>query len=234
MSEHIGILRERSLHASVKQWYALPGDLLEERVGGYVIDIVRDGSIARDRQLLIEIQTRNFSPLKRKLRRLTEEYEVRLVHPIPREKWILRLAADEETVLGRRRSPKRGMAAHLFEQLVSIPDLVSRDSFSIEVLMIQEEEVRCYDGRGSWRHREWTRRDRRLLDVVERRIFAQPADFLGFVPEQLERPFTNRELAESTGYALRLAEKLTYCLKKMGALEVVGRRRRAQLFAEAA
>ena len=233
MSEHIGILRERSLHASVKQWYALPGDLLEERVGGYVIDIVRDGSIARDRQL-IEIQTRGFAPLKRKLRRLTEEYEVRLVHPIPREKWILRLHADEETVIGRRRSPKRGMAAHLFEHLVSIPELVSRDSFSIEVLMIQEEEVRCYDGRGSWRHREWTRRDRRLLDVVERRIFAQPADFLGFVPEQLERPFTNRELAESTGYAPRLAEKLTYCLKKMGALEVVGRRRRAQLFAEAA
>ena len=112
------------------------------------------------------------------------------------------------------------MAAHLFEQLVSIPELVSRDSFSIEVLMIQEEEVRCYDGRGSWRTREWTRRDRRLLDVVERRIFAQPADFLGFVPEQLKRPFTNRELAESTAYAPRLAEKLTYCLKKMGALEV--------------
>ena len=108
MSEHIGILRERSLHASVKQWYALPGDLLEERVGGYVVDIVRDGSIARDRQLLIEIQTRGFAPLKRKLRRLTEEYEVLLVHPIPREKWILRLAADEETVIGRRKSPKRG------------------------------------------------------------------------------------------------------------------------------
>ena len=205
MSEHIGILRERSLHASVKQWYALPGDLLEERVGGYVVDIVRDGSIARDRQLLIEIQTRGFAPLKRKLRRLTEEYEVRLVHPIPREKWILRLAADEETVIGRRKSPKRGMAAHLFEQLVSIPELVSRDSFSIEVLMIQEEEVRCYDGRGSWRHREWTRRDRRLLEVVERRIFAQPADFLDFVPAQLKRPFTNREFAESTSYSLGLA-----------------------------
>ena len=234
MSEHIGILRERSLHASVKQWYALPGDLLEERVGGYVVDIVRDGSIARDGQLLIEIQTRGFAPLKRKLRRLTEEYEVRLVHPIPREKWILRLAADEETEIGRRKSPKRGMAAHLFEQLVSIPELVSRDSFSIEVLMIQEEEVRCYDGRGSWRHREWTRRDRRLLEVVERRIFAQPADFLDFVPAQLKRPFTNREFAESTSYSLGLAGKLTYCLKKMDALEVVGRRGRAQLFAEAA
>ena len=94
--------------------------------------------------------------------------------------------------------------------------------------------MRCYDGRGSWRHREWTRRDRRLLEVVERRIFAQPADFLDFVPAQLKRPFTNREFAESTSYSLRLAGKLTYCLKKMGALEVVGRRGRAQLFAEAA
>ena len=46
----IGLLNEKPLHASLKQWYARPGDRFEVAVGGFVIDIVRD-------DLLIEIQT---------------------------------------------------------------------------------------------------------------------------------------------------------------------------------
>ena len=38
---HIGVLQEKSLHASVKTWYAGPEDQLETKVDGYVIDIVR-------------------------------------------------------------------------------------------------------------------------------------------------------------------------------------------------
>ena len=59
----IGLLNEKALHASLKQWYARPGDQLEVAVDGFVIDIVRD-------DLLIEIQTRNFSSIKSKLTNL--------------------------------------------------------------------------------------------------------------------------------------------------------------------
>ena len=44
----IGLLNEKELHASLKQWYARPGDRFEIPVDGFVIDIVRD-------DLLIEI-----------------------------------------------------------------------------------------------------------------------------------------------------------------------------------
>ena len=47
----IGTLRERPLHASLKRWYAEPGDRAEVAVDGYVIDLVRG-------DLLIEVQTR--------------------------------------------------------------------------------------------------------------------------------------------------------------------------------
>jgi hypothetical protein len=70
----IGLLRETSLHAALKNWYAKEGDRMEVQVGGYVIDILREG-------LLIEIQTRGFSSLKAKLIRLTQNYPVRLVYP---------------------------------------------------------------------------------------------------------------------------------------------------------
>ena len=224
---HIGMLREKSLHASVKTWYARPEDRLETPVNGHVIDIVRDDD------LLVEIQTRSFAPLKTKLRKLTVTHRVRLVHPIAVEKWILKISEHGEE-LGRRKSPKRGRIEDVFKELVSIPDLVPNDRFTLEVLMIREEEVRMYDGKGSWRHPEWHKEDRRLLEVVEQHVLHSPTDVAALLPSAaaLPRPFTNRGLAAAAKLRLNLAGRMTYCLRKMGALDVVGKERNAQLFAE--
>ena len=35
----VGTLGEKSLHAALKQWYKQPGDILEEMVDGFFIDI---------------------------------------------------------------------------------------------------------------------------------------------------------------------------------------------------
>jgi hypothetical protein len=40
----IGTLREGVLHAQLKSWYRKPGDRLEVRVAGYVVDVVRGDS----------------------------------------------------------------------------------------------------------------------------------------------------------------------------------------------
>ena len=229
MSNGIGTLQEKSLHASVKDWYAGPADRLEEEVNGYVVDIVRDD------EELIEIQTGGFAPLKRKLTRLTDEaHEVRLVRPIADTKWILRVEADGETRIGRRKSPKRGKAEHVFEELVSIPHLMMRENFRLEILLIHEEEVRCYDGKGSWRHPEWRRYDRRLVEVVEQRLLKTVEDVIAFLPSDLPQPFTNRQLSERSSYKLSLAGKMTYCMTRMAALNVVGKKGNAQLFAQSA
>src|SRR6476660_9293966 len=95
----IGLLNEKPLHASLKQWYARPGDQFEVPVDGFVIDIVRD-------DLLIEIQTRNFSSIKSKLNKLAHSHRVRLIYPIVQEKWIVRSANGVAAI--RRKSPKRG------------------------------------------------------------------------------------------------------------------------------
>src|SRR4030042_3559057 len=106
MSErsNIGILNERSLHSSLKDWYSLPGDEHEVRVDDFIIDIVRD-------DLLIEIQTGNFSSIRDKLQHLTQTHQVRLIYPIPIEKWIVRASASGDGIIRRRKSPKRGKMA---------------------------------------------------------------------------------------------------------------------------
>src|SRR5690349_5541278 len=170
----IGLLNEKPLHASLKQWYARPGDRFEVPVDGFVIDIVRD-------DLLIEIQTGNFSSIKSKLNNLARWHRVRLIYPIVQEKWIVRSANGN-----RRKSPKRGRLEDLFWELVSIPQLLSNPNFSLEVLMIRGEEVRRYAGKQAWRRRGWVTEGSRLLEVLDQHLFWESSDWLKLLPDGLE------------------------------------------------
>jgi hypothetical protein len=216
----IGQLAEHSLHAALKQYLARPGDRFEARLGRYVIDIVRD-------DLLIEIQTRHLYALRPKLRRLLEEHPVRLVHPLPHERWIVREDAGGRPI-SRRKSPKRAAVHDIFTELVRVPDLAAHPNLTLEVLLIREEQVWRDDGRGSWRRGRWSLVDRRLLGVIDSRVFAWPADYLALLPA-LPEPFSNADLARAKGWNGHLAGKATYALRAMGLL-TAEKRGRANLF----
>ena len=218
----IGLINEKPLHASLKQWYARPGDRFEVPVDGFVIDIVRD-------DLLIEIQTRNFASINSKLCKLTRSYQVRLVYPVVQEKWIVRSATNDGRTAVRRKSPKRGRLEDLFWELVSIPQLLSNPNFSLEVLMIREEELRRYESKRRWRSKGWVVEGRRLVDVLDRRLFGASSDWLTFVPAGLES-FTTKDLAAIADTRRDLAQKMAYCLRHTRMIELIGRQGRANLY----
>ena len=219
----IGQLNEKPLHASLKEWYTRPGDRLEVAVDGFVIDIVRD-------DVLLEIQTGSFASIKSKLSRLAGAHPLRLIYPIAREKWIVKLARDGGDGESRRKSPKRGRVVDLFWEMVSFPRLLASPHFTLEVAMIREEEVRRYEGKRRWRSRGWGVVERRLLEVVERKLFREPGDWRELLPEGLPEPFTTRDLAEGLGISRPLAQKMAYCLRETGVLEVRSRRGRANSY----
>ncbi|MEM4610858.1 MAG: hypothetical protein QW190_08220 [Thermoproteota archaeon] len=216
--------RESSLHSAIKNWYFLDGDKMEDEVDGFIVDIVRG-------DLLIEIQIANFSTIKPKLLRLLDDHKVRLVYPIPKVKWVVHKSATTGETYGRRRSPKKGCLTDLFSELIRIPDLLLKSNFSIEVLMVEVEEIWCNDGRGSWRRKGASIEDRRLLRVFERRVFEQKTDLLKVLPKDLPNPFTNRDLAESLEIPVNQSRKITYVLRKIGAIACVGRSRNQMFFA---
>ena len=219
-------MNEKPLHAALKEWYAQSGDVLETSVDGFVIDILRG-------ELLIEIQTANFSAVKDKLLTLVAKHPVRLVYPIPHEKWIVKLALDGEGKAQRRKSPKRGGAEEVFNELVSFPDLLTEQHFSLELLLIREEEVRRQDRRRGWRRRGWVTQERRLLEVVSQQRFEMPEDVWALIPEDLPQPFTTSDLAGAMNRPRRLAQKAAYCLRKMGVITPVGKHGRSVLYARA-
>jgi hypothetical protein len=224
MSSGIGVLREGPLHAAVKDLIARPGDRAEVRVEGYIIDLVRhDGE-------LVEIQTGGFSPLGPKLDALLDGHRMRIVHPVPAVRRIVRVDEHGE-VLSARRSPSRAGVLDVFDRLVSFPSLLAHPNFVVEVLLCEEDHIRAPEPTRSRSGRR--RRDpgqRRLTGVVESVELASPADAAALLPAAgLAAEFTTRELAAALGCRLMLAQRVVYCLRAMEVLADAGKRGRAPL-----
>lgn len=216
----IGELREGPLHATLKALLAAPGDAFEVRVDGFVIDLVRgDGE-------LVEIQTGGFSPLRTKLDALLDRHRVRIVHPVPAERRILRVDEHGE-VLSTRTSPKRPGPAVIFEGLVSFPTLLSHPNLTIEVLLCREDHVRAP---APVRGRRYLRDpgQRRLRDIIDRIELSEPAHVAALLPA-IEAPFTTRELAKAMKVPLPLAQKAAHCCRALDVFEDAGKRGRAPL-----
>ncbi len=212
----IGTMAERSLHAHLKRLYTQPGDCVEEKIAGYFVDIRRGESV-------IEIQTGSFGNMKKKLGALLPTRPLRIVHPIAVDKWITKLDKDTVTLVTRRKSPKRGTVYCLFDELVSFPHLIHDPNFSIEVVLIQEEEMRCMDGKGSWRRQGTSITDHKLLEVLGREIFEVAKDFLRLLPKNWTGPSTNRELAKELKQPYSRIARMTYCFLKMDLIQKVGK-----------
>jgi hypothetical protein len=215
-------MQETTLHSELKEIYRLEGGRSETWVDGYLIDVVRT-------DLLIEIQTRNLGALKKKLDGLLDNYPVRLVHPIAREKFIVLKSVDGNQ-LWRRRSPKKGRIVDLFYELVYVAKWVNHPNFSLEILLTSEEEQRIQDGQGSWRRKGVSIQDRRLNKIIERYLFSKPADYRLLLPATITSPFTNRQLAHLLSIPHRLASKMAYTLLQIGILEIDGKQGRSYCF----
>ena len=220
----IGELREGPLHAAVKEWLARPGDRTEVPLGRWVIDLVRaDGE-------LVEVQTGGFGPLGPKLDGLLDAHRMRIVHPVPAERRIVRVDADG-VILSERRSPKRAGVLEVFDRLVAFPSLIGHPHLVVEVLLCREDHVRSpapVRSRSGRRTRDPG--TRHLSAVIGSHELRRPADALELLGAPLPtEPFSTAELATLLGATTLLAQRVAYCLRLMDLIEPAGRRGPAPL-----
>lgn len=219
----IGELNERSLHRALKARYAVGGGATEQAVDGFVADVVAGGRI-------VEVHTGGFRPLRRKLPRLLERHPVTLVHPVARDRYIVKVPADPNAPPTRRRSPKHGSVFDVFSALVSIPSLLAHPNLTLEVVITIEEEVRApSERRGRWR-RDWSRVDRRLVDVVETHTIASMADLFAMVDADLPDTFTTNDIATAMKSSRSLAQQAAYCFREGVVTEICGKDGRALVY----
>ena len=153
-----------------------------------------------------------------------------MVYAIAQEKWLVKLPQEEGGKPVRRKSPKRGCVTDVLNELVSFPSLMKHKNFILEILFIKEEEVRKFDKKRGWRKHGWVTEERRLLEVNRSIVFAKPEDLCSLLPHDLPEEFTTENIADALGRSRWFAQKMVYCLKKMGVIEQIGKRNRFFLY----
>ena len=213
----IGTLRERPLHASLKRWYALPGDRIEVAVNGFVIDLVRG-------DLLIEVQTRGFSSMRAKVAALLARgHRVRIVHPIAIDTWIVKVD-DVGTLLSRRRSPRHGDPSDAFAELVERRPPPGRSPARGRPRPDRVGGAATSRPRRPVAPPGWTVLERRLVEVVATLPIRGVTDLAALLPPGLPEPFTTEDLALGLGRPRRIAQQMAYCLRRVDVLVAVGKR----------
>ena len=211
----IGERNERSLHRALKARYAVAGSATEQAIDGFVADVVIGNRI-------VEVHTGSFWPLKRKLPRLLARYPVTLVHPIARDRYIIKVAGDRDGPATRRKSPKHGSVFQIFSALVSIPVLLAHPNLTLEIVITVEEEVRAVTERRR-RRRGWASLDRRLVDVVATHTIASMADLFAMLDAALPEQFTSSDVATAMQASRRLGQQAAFCFRQGGVSEICGK-----------
>ena len=223
----IGGLNEKSLHRQLKEYYSDEESLVEEKVSGYIVDIVNPCE-------LVEIQTSNFSGIKNKLTALLQEYRVRLVHPVAAET-VISVYEKDGSLRSRRKSPKRESLSSAAAQLLYIADLLPNPALSVEITVIRQEEIRYDDGKGSWRRKGVSIEDRLLVEILESHRLAETSDYLRLLPQGLPSRFGNRELSEALSGTnkrgrTRLAGQITWLLRRLELIRIADKEGNRMLF----
>lgn len=219
----IGTLGEKTIHAVLKNYYAPDCEMQEIPIENFVADIFTGTEI-------IEIQTRSFNVMRRKLDTFLKQYPVTIVHPIPRIKWVSWI--DEETgeASPKRKSPKKGNPYQAFVELYKIRPFLKNENLHFKFALIDMEEYRLLNGWSRDKKRGSERFDRIPLEFVEEVCIDRREDYMQFVPFDLLEPFTSREFAKCAKIPMRLANVVLLILTDLSVVTRVGKQGNCYLY----
>lgn len=214
---------ETSLHRQLKLLYGGSTGEVEVQVGGYRIDAVVKGR-------LIEIQQASLGALRDKVRSLLQSHRVVVVKPLIASKHLIRRDKADGEIVSARNSPIHETVYNLFEDLVHFVNVFPHPRLTLEVVLTRQEEHRITCVRRRRRGPDYRVQDRKLIEVISTVRLKTAADLRKLLPVDLPASFTTGELAQRGGIPRWLAQKMAYCLRKTGAIDICGKQGNAQLY----
>ena len=219
----IGTLSEKTVHAVVKNYYEPDDDKQEIPIEGMYADIFTGKEI-------IEIQTRSFDQVRKKLDRFLDHYPVTVVLPIPYTKWLIWI--DEETgeLTDKRKSPKKGNAYEAFRELYKIKPYLKKDGLTIKFIFLDMEEYRLLNGWSKDKKRGSCRYDRIPTALINEVTLSCPKDYMQFLPDTLPETFTCSEFAKHVKIPATRANVVLNILFHMEVVERIGKKGNAYIY----
>ena len=215
--EGIGTQGEKTLHAVFKNYYEPDPAFHEVKTGSFIADIRRDNTI-------VEIQTHGLYRMKKKLTAFLPEYEVTVVHPIPRARTV-RWIEKDGTLSEKRRSPKTGKYADAVSELLGIRDLLRDPHLTVILSLVDCNDYKVRSGKVG-RKRGAMRFERIPTALVSELSLSSPADYLAFLPPDLPDVFTSADVARLGKLHRDDAGSLLFLLYAVGAVDRIGKNER--------
>ncbi len=219
----IGTLKEKTLHAILKDYYAAGKDMQEISLDGYVADIYTGTEI-------IEIQTGNFNRMRSKLSKFLPKYPVTIVYPIPRIKYLIWM--DEETgeCTKPRKSTVKGSLYRAFYELYKIKPYLSDPNLRLCFPFLELEEYRLLNGWSRDKKKGSCRFDRIPTAFLEEVRLESLSDYARLIPPDLPEPFTAAELGKAVKEKKETAGKVLHILNYLHVVERCENRGRAYTY----
>ena len=213
----IGTLQEKRLHQILKHFICDNEDYHEVGVAN-----TRFVSDVRIGNLIFEVQTGDFFPMKKKIEHYLSNTDclVTVVHPIPVIKWISWIDPKTHEISPRVRSPKKGRPEDLLPQLYCLIPHLQNPRLRYQLLFLEVEDFRFLDGRRSRdRKKGSTKYERIPLSLLGEMELNSAADFARFIPDALPDHFTVKQFSDLTGIRGRDAYSAVRVLTAMGFFE---------------
>ncbi|MGN1133081.1 MAG: hypothetical protein ACI4RN_01350 [Oscillospiraceae bacterium] len=219
----IGTLGEKTLHAVLKNYFEPYEDNQEISLGGYVADIAGENGV-------IEIQTRNFAPLRRKLEAFLEYTNVTVVYPVAKIKYVAWLDNETGELMPKRRSPKKGTIYDAVKELYKIKYTLDNPNFNLCIVMLEVDEIRNLNGWSKDKKKGSSRYDRIPLNLLDEIYFHSPEDFRKFIPDGLPDIFTSADFAKCAKIKRNIAQITINLLCYLELVEKTGTQGRNNLY----
>ncbi|MBQ9989365.1 MAG: hypothetical protein IJP31_00235 [Lachnospiraceae bacterium] len=219
----IGTLSEKTVHAVLKNYYQPDESCQEVKLERMVADIFTGKEI-------LEIQTRNFFSLKKKLSVFLSLYPVTIIYPLPAQKWLIWIDPETGEFSEKRKSPKTGNLYDAFKELGRIKEFLDHKNLTIKIVFLDMEEYRLLNGWSRDRKRGSHRYDRIPLKLVREVELTRPEDYLQLIPYELEEPFDVKGFAKAAKIKQDRASQVLSVLYYLGQVKRIGKRGNAYLY----
>lgn len=220
---NIGTYKESTLHSILKQYCCDDRAYHEISVDGFIADVKIENNIT-------EIQTSGFYTMKKKLEVFLQNYNVRIVYPIPQIKWVAWIDPDTGEVANKNRSPKKPSAIKILSEMSGITDYLLNEKLTFSVFMLEVIDYRLLDGWSKDKKKGATKYDRipiALIDVID---IDSPNDLIKLLPDDLPSEFTAKQFSKCMRLSSRDAYSAIKTLETVGIVKNIGMSGRAKLY----
>ena len=207
----IGVLREKTVHAVLKDFYAgQEEDCKEIRIGNYIADVFRGGEI-------FEIQSAHFGQLRRKLDSFLPDYPVHVIYPFAHCKMVHWVDPQTGEISASNKSPIKGSVYEAFPEFYRICSYWGHPNLILEVMLIDMDEFRLKDGyarqgkKGSHRYDVYPRA------LYQRVVLASREDFLNLIPDEVLTMHRVRHRRTAEGEQAEASEVEGFTTKELAA-----------------